>query len=163
MSADGMLNGMLVEARAEVALADTKASILLAALGLGFSALFGGLIAGDWDPSVLHGSRSIFWWTGALFAIGSVAVSAAAIWPRYSNSPGLHDEIYYWGHVAQYDTLAEFTDAVKDSDLTPAMRTRHQLWHLSRLVARKYLLVRIALILSGIAGVTLFLVGVANL
>ena len=75
---DDIQETMLSEALAEVAIADTKASILLAALGIGFGSVFGGLLEGNWDPTTLRGPASILWLMGAVFALLSVGAAATS-------------------------------------------------------------------------------------
>lgn len=145
---------MLAEARAEVSQADNKASLVLTALGIGYAAVLGGLLAGDWTPLQLCGAGRATWWLGAAAATAAVGAAAASVWPRYRRSDA-SEGVRYWGHVAGYSTLRAFAAALDSAPVDPTERTRHQLWHLSRLVARKYLLVRIAMALS-LASVPLF-------
>lgn len=150
---------MLAEARAEVGTADAKASLLLAALGVGFGALVGGLLASDWSPAKLTTIGEVVWWFGAVAAATSIGFAAAAVWPRYVRtdvSAGVH----YWGHVATFCRLQDLAQALdgRPNDGGRA-RTRHQLWRLSRLVSLKYACVRVAIAAAGVA-VVLFVVSV---
>lgn len=150
MANGGLEAQMLAEARAEVAIADHKASMLLAALSIGYAAVFGGLLAGDWHPSHMRNLGEPLWWAGAVLALGSVGAAAAAVWPRFT-ATDVSNGMFYWGHVADYSSLAEF-ESVMEKQLPVAQnRTRHQLYRISRLVKRKYSLVRTAMVLSGIA------------
>lgn len=146
---------MLSEARAEVAIADQKASVVLAASGIGFGAVLAGLLAGNWKPSDYSTSGEVFWWLGAAFAFGVVLSVAVALWPRFTtkSEAGL---VTYWGHIARYRTLTEFHDALEASPVD-ADRTRHQLWRLARIVRLKYVCVRCALASGGVA-VVLFVI-----
>lgn len=128
---------MLAEARNEVGAADHKASMVLAVLGIGFGAVLGGLIARDWTPTDLNLAGSVLWWTGALTAAASVASAAAAVWPRFTLPPKSRD-LFYWGHVATYQSLRELDNALDKHPPRLEDRTRHQLFELSRIVARKY-------------------------
>jgi Family of unknown function (DUF5706) len=76
---------MLAEARADIGYADHKASMVLAALGIGFSALLGGLFASDWLPTDLVGWAEVLWWIGGLLAVASVIFAGLAVWPRVGN------------------------------------------------------------------------------
>lgn len=144
---------MLAEARSEVATADHKASMVLVALGVGFGAVLGGLLAGDWEPSDLDGAGEFLWWIGAVIALTSVVCAAAAVWPRYSKDD-VSGGIFYWGHVATFSSLTGLTAAL-DHESPPTMdRTRHQLFALSKIVNKKYNLVRTAMCLA--AGACLF-------
>jgi hypothetical protein len=135
---------MLAEARHEVGAADHKASMVLAVLGIGFGALLGGLFARDWSPGALTGPGQAIWWVGAVLAVGSVAAAAMAVWPRFT-VPERTEEIYYWGHVAAFGSRTDFDAMWDDHPPRMADRTRHQLFELSHIVARKYRWVRVAM------------------
>lgn len=141
---------MLAEARNEVGAADHKASMVLAVLGIGFGAVLGGLIARDWNPGELNLAGRLLWWAGAASATLSVLCAASAVWPRFRLPPKNRD-VFYWGHVAAYPGLAELGKALDRFPPSLEDRTRHQLFELSRIVARKYQCVRAAMRLSGLA------------
>lgn len=139
---------VLAEARNEVGAADHKASMVLAVLGIGFGALLAGLLARDWSPADLDVLGRITWSVGAVLAGGSVAAAAAAVWPRFTVPPQT-DDVYYWGHVAAFDTREALDEALDRRPPTLPDRTRHQLYELSHIVARKYHWVRVAMRLAG--------------
>jgi hypothetical protein len=141
---------MLAEARTEVGYADHKASMVLAALGIGFGAILGGLLAGNWQPSD-QGRGEALWWIGTTLALGSLVVSASAVWPRYRKSAQPPDNVFYWGHVAAFESFEELSAALDRSPPSLNDRTRHQLWELSVIVARKYMLLRCAFVLAAAA------------
>ena len=166
MSTDGdaqrdIQRDMLSAALAEVAIADTKASILLAALGIGFGSVFGGFLEGDWDPTQLGRAASVVWWIGAVLALSSVAATAYSLWPRYrmNRRPA---EIYYWGHVAAFRSFSDFLSTLEASTVTVDQRVKHELWYVSRVVHRKYTLIRVALLLAGAASVIFVLIGMVE-
>ena len=138
---------ILAEARNEVGAADHKASMVLAALGIGFGALLAGLIAREWSPSNLNIFGLLTWSTGSALAAASVGAAGAAVWPRFTVPPA-PQEIFYWGHVAAFSS-PDALDAALDAH-PPRLpgRTRHQLFELSRIVARKYHWVRVAMRLA---------------
>lgn len=146
---------MLAEARADVVQADHKASIVLAALGIGFAAVLGGQLAGSFDSSSLSDSGQLTWWIGVTLAVLAVAASALAVWPRFSSKDHPEFGVMYWGHAARHKRLPDLIDAFTNSDTTSPQRTLHQLWRVSRLLRWKYSLVRLALILAGTAGLAL--------
>lgn len=150
---------MLEEARAEVAPADHKASMVLAALGIGFGALLGGLLARDWEPSDLDSIGEWFWWPGALLSLASIAVAASAVWPRF-RADDVSEGIYYWGHVATFDSVEALRTALDGSPPMREERTLHQLWHLSKIVRKKYKRVRWAIGLGGAAACLFLLASV---
>ncbi len=146
---------MLAEARADVVQADHKASMVLAALGIGFAAVLGGQLAGTFDSSSLTDFGQWVWWVGVVLAILAVAASALAVWPRFTTKDHPQFGVMYWGHAARYKCLPDLVEAFKNSDTTSPQRTLHQFWRLSRLLLLKYSLVRISLILAGASGLAL--------
>jgi len=142
---------LLAEARVEVGFADQKASLILAAVGVGFGALAAALLASDWKPSELSGAGEALWWVGALLALTSVLAAAYSVWPRFS-AKDIDEGIYYWGHVAHYKSLEQFTTAFNASMPKREDRTLHQLWHLSRIVKKKHSGVRVSLASALLAG-----------
>ena len=139
---------ILAEARNEVGAADHKASMVLAVLGIGFGALLAGLIARDWSPAELDVAGRTVWYVGALLAAGSVGAAALAVWPRFTVPPP-SPQVYYWGHVAAFDSREALDASLDAQPPTLPARTRHQLYELSRIVARKYHWVRLAMRLAG--------------
>lgn len=140
---------MLAEARTEVTIADQKASQLLAALAIGYGAIFGGVLAGQWTPSRMEAWGRPFWWLAALAAVTAIGFAAAAVWPRFE-ADDVASGVLYWGHVAEYPTLEAFDAAMDEQPPQALDRTRHQLWRISRLLKRKYLLIRAAIMTAGI-------------
>lgn len=139
---------MLAEARNEVGAADHKASMVLAVLGIGFGALLGGLIAQDWSPRELDLAGATLWWVGAALAALALVSSACAVWPRFT-LPASTSEVFFWGHVATFATQERLEKALDRHPPRLEDRTRHQLFALSTIVARKYLFVRRAMVLAG--------------
>lgn len=147
---------MLDEARSDVVHADQKASILLAALGVGFGLIVGGQFSGDFDPGALSTVAGFVWWSGVASASIAIALAAAAVWPRYTLDDEPEYGITYWGHIADFPELSDLEDALDLEPPTSKVRTRHQLWRLSRLVLTKYRLVKLALAFGGSAATLIF-------
>lgn len=151
---------MLAEARTEVTIADQKASQLLAALAIGYGAVFGGVLAGGWTPSRMEAWGRPLWWLAALAAVVAIGLASAAVWPRFK-ADDVASGVLYWGHVAEYPTLAAFDTAMEDQPPQALDRTRHQLWRISRLLKRKYVLIRGSIATAGIEVLLLGLVSLA--
>ncbi|WP_148040153.1 Pycsar system effector family protein [Cryobacterium tepidiphilum] len=124
--------------------------MLLAALGIGFGLVLSGQLAGDWSPDSLSARGASAWWVGAALAVASVAMVAMAVWPRF-HAADLSGGIAYWGHVASYGSVQEFSEALEGNAMAAPDRTVHQLWHLSRLVRRKYAWIRRSMCVAGVA------------
>lgn len=146
---------MLAEARDDVSHADQKASVILAALGIGFGAVLGGQLAGNFDSGNLSIPGEVVWWAGVFLAGASVVLAVLAVWPRYKVDDSPQYGITYWGHVAAFKDLSDFEEALENADTRSDRRTNHQLWRLSRLVLLKYRFVRGALILGTLSALTL--------
>ena len=71
-------------------------------------------------------------------------------------------EVYYWGHVAAFRTFPDFLAALEAGTVTAAQRVQHELWYVSRVVHRKYTLIRVALLLAGVASVIFVLIGMVE-
>lgn len=140
-------------------MADNKAAVVLTTLAVGFSVLGAGLLAGDFSPAKLYSPARGLFWCGVVVALASVVAAASALWPRFTNKD-MAGGVYYWGHIAAFADTPSAIEAMKGTNYTAAERTTHQLWRLSRLVARKYHRVRVALILASIAAA---LIGIALL
>lgn len=156
------LDVLLEEAREEVGYADHKASLILAALGIGFSVVLGGLFASDWDPTKLSGFVETLWWVATGVAVYAVFAAASAVWPRLGDS-SRRDELYYWGQVAQYDTADAFAKAVDGLSPDPEKRTADQVWQLSGIVKTKYDWIRHAMAAAGLSMALLLIVGLIEL
>jgi hypothetical protein len=142
---------MLAEARADVVHADQKASLVLAALGIGFAAVLAGQLNGTFDPSRFSIWGAVLWWIGVAAASTSVVLAGLAVWPRFRVDDSPRYGITYWGHIAAFRDLPELEAALDEQDATSSKRTRHQLWRLSILVHQKYSFVRAALAAAAVS------------
>src|SRR5690606_28110798 len=97
------------------------------------------------------------WWIGTSLGTAAVVLAGSAVWPRYS-AADVDTGVYYWGHAARFARLADLNDALDRTSPEPGDRVRHQLWRLSRVVARKYAGVRLAM-LAALASAALLLIG----
>jgi len=91
---------VLADSREELARADGKASILLAAIGVVVGALMAGILANNWSPFAIKACFQWLWWVGNLLAAFAVFSLAWAIYPRTvyrgQRDPGL---VAYFGDV----------------------------------------------------------------
>lgn len=73
---------LLADLRAEIARADTKASVLAGALGI-----MAGLPGGHrWSPAALSPTATILWWAGATSLVTALFALLLAVLPRYRRS-----------------------------------------------------------------------------
>jgi hypothetical protein len=148
---------LLHETREELDRADRKAQILFAASGVAVSVVLAGVVAGDWSPLDLPTWALATWAAGAaLVGIGLIMLGAS-IFPRIVH----HDpdgKVAYFGHVASYPNVEALHAALETLATDADDRTMDQLWVVSRIVVRKYRLIRLALLLLGL-GLVLALLG----
>lgn len=130
------------ETREELARADGKATTLLGVVGLILGALLAGIIAGDWTPSRLGCAEEVIFWIGAAAAATAEGLLCAAVIPRLKHDKH-RDAVAYFGHVVQFDSEDEFIRAL---DRVPQQRVADQIWHVSRIVQRKYRLIQLGLL-----------------
>jgi len=141
------VNVLLAEARSETDKADTKAGIVLAALGIVVGALLAGLMAGDWSPLSLDPRVEWLWWLGASSIAVALAASASAVWPRFV-VPARTGAIHYWGDASRAKSPRELAKRLGAEKVDETERAVAQLWNLSRIVVQKYRLVQAALALA---------------
>ncbi|MFJ8625047.1 Pycsar system effector family protein [Kitasatospora sp. NPDC093550] len=136
---------MLTETREELAKADQKANLLLAALGVALAALAGALSSGNYDPLMSD------WWAGLAFfgacacGVAALVLFAGAVMPRVGT--GDRRAVHYFGDVAAgARPLDEVRSTVEQTDLVE--RDLSQFVVLSRTVAAKYRYIRLGMYLG---------------
>jgi hypothetical protein len=143
---------LLGDLRAEIARADTKASVLVGALGI-----TAGLLGGHgWGPAALPPVAAALWWVGATSLFAALFALLLAVLPRYRKStwePGL--PLTYFADVRRAAGSGGLAAAVADTGRDPAVGLFPALVETSRIVARKHLWIRIGLIAFGCAAVLL--------
>jgi hypothetical protein len=145
------LHELLDDTREELALADSKASLMLASSGVAVGALLAGLLGGGWTPFRLSMWIQWCWWLGACAAAAGIASIAAAVYPRIHRKETAHLGMpTYYGDVAKFDDVEDFRLAI---GLRPDIQRRllDQTFLLSRIVQNKYTLLRRGFILLLIA------------
>ncbi|MGW3634676.1 Pycsar system effector family protein [Streptomyces sp. NPDC005122] len=138
---------LLADLRAEITRADSKASVLVAALGM-TAGVFSGLLAGhDWTPAALSVPGAALCWAG----VGSLAVSLLAlllaVLPRYGApawAPG--HPLSYFGDIQQAVRLGCLRTALADTGRDPTGSLAKALTETSRIAARKHQWIRTGLI-----------------
>jgi hypothetical protein len=148
--ADQVEEAILNEARTEVIYADHKAGLMLATFGVGFGTVLRGLLTGEWSTTGLGWLGCLLFWMGFACAVAAVTCAGFAVWPRTHRTTD-RTPIYYWRHVARYRTLVEYITALDERMPRRLDRTRHQTWEISRIVQRKYDLIRLAFLAAAIA------------
>ncbi|WP_409062762.1 Pycsar system effector family protein [Streptomyces sp. SYP-A7185] len=147
---------LLADLRTEIARADAKAAMLVAALGV-LAGVFSGLLTRrDWTPASLSVHASSTWWSGvaalglALFAL------LMTVLPRYGTSrwtPGA--PLSHFGDIQQAARSGYLAEALTDTERDPTANAIEALSATSRIALRKHQWIRTGLIAFSIAAVLL--------
>lgn len=138
---------LLLDLRSEIARADGKASVLVAALGMTAGVISGWLAGSDWRPHSLSGPGTVLWWTGTTGLAAALLSMLMAVLPRYRGStwtPGA--PLTYFADIrraARQNRLAEALDATEDA---PAAALLKALADTSRIAVRKHQWIRAGLL-----------------
>ncbi|MFE2375358.1 Pycsar system effector family protein [Streptomyces sp. NPDC059398] len=138
---------LLVELRAEIARADNKAAVLVAALGM-TAGVFSALLAGHgWTPNALSVPAAFFWWSGAAGLALSLFALLLAVLPRYRTrdwAPG--QPLCYFGDIQQAVRAGQLETALADTARNPTAVFTVALAETSRIAVRKHRWIRTGLI-----------------
>jgi hypothetical protein len=138
---------LLESAREERALADTKASLLLASVGVAVSVGVSAALGGSWTPSNLAAVPGGLWWMATAAVIAGVLLLAGAVYPRLrqeetAESTGTVVTFLEINRVGDLPGLRAALTRSADEEFDTLSR---QLRVMSRLVERKYVLIQWAL------------------
>ncbi|MCM3885554.1 Pycsar system effector family protein [Frankia sp. R82] len=138
---------LLEAAREERALADSKASLLLATIGVAISVGTGAVLAGSWTPTRLTPAGAALWWLGAAALTCGVALLAAAVYPRLGPGPSepWDTTVVNFLEVNRQPSLTDLQDSLRRSAEGDFAGRSRQLRMMSQLAERKYVLIRVAL------------------
>jgi hypothetical protein len=147
---------LLADLRAEIARADAKAAVLVAALGLSAGVPTTLLANAQWRPDRLPTSAALLWWTGATLLLAALLATLLAILPRYRTScwaPGR--PLTYFGDVRRAARSGHLAAALADTGRDPAQSLLIALTETSGIAARKHFWIRAGLIAFSSAAVLL--------
>ncbi|MEV6959055.1 Pycsar system effector family protein [Streptomyces sp. NPDC051207] len=138
---------LLTDQRTEIARADSKAAVLVAALGM-TAGVFSGLLAGrGWTPDALSTVGSLFWWAGVLALAVSLFALLLAVLPRYRTgtwAPGR--PLTYFGDIRRAVDSGHLDAALADTQADPEAGLVAALTDTSRIAWRKHQWIRAGLI-----------------
>ncbi|WP_412077096.1 Pycsar system effector family protein [Streptomyces xanthophaeus] len=147
---------LLTDLRAEIARADSKASVLVAALGM-TAGVISALLAGKgWQPSSLAASGQALWWTGATALALALPALLMAVLPRYSSAewePG--SPLSYFGDIRSAVRQGRLAEALAETDRDPTASLMAALAENSRIATRKHQWIRAGLVAFCAAAVLL--------
>lgn len=131
------------ETREELDKADGKATTLTSIVGLILGIFLAGAVAGGFSPKRFSYSLDWLFWIGLGLALAAETALCAAIFPRIK--PRTPKELLrYFVHVAEFKTKESFRSALPHVD-TEYDRLADQVYDLSRVVVRKYSLIRLGI------------------
>ncbi|MFE9554175.1 Pycsar system effector family protein [Streptomyces sp. NPDC006692] len=134
---------LLTELRAEIARADSKASVLIAGLGMTAGVVGGQLGARGWAPGELSTAGAGLWWTGTAALALALLGALMAVLPRYRGAtwaPGR--PLSYFGDIQQAVRQDWLAQALADTELAPTASLMAALAENSRIAARKHQWIR---------------------
>ncbi|SOD63245.1 hypothetical protein SAMN06297387_109188 [Streptomyces zhaozhouensis] len=146
---------LLNEVRVEIARADSKAALLVAALGLG-TGLFGGMVAnGGWSPGALSTLGQVLWWLGLAALFLALTAFLLAVAPRLPGGWVPGEPLTYFGDIDRAARRGELREALAATGGAPRDRLAKALAANSRIATGKLRWVRFGLVTSGLGIVLL--------
>ncbi|MGW0730955.1 Pycsar system effector family protein [Streptomyces sp. NPDC002851] len=138
---------LLTDLRAEIARADSKAAVLVAALGMTAGVLSGLLAGRSWSPGDLGAAGAVTWWAGALALALALFALLMAVVPRYGGdtwTPGR--PLTYFDDIQRAARQGELAAALEVTAGAPTAGLLAALTANSRIAARKHLWIRAGLL-----------------
>ncbi|MFE0176258.1 Pycsar system effector family protein [Streptomyces sp. NPDC059002] len=138
---------LLADLRAEIGRADSKAAVLVAALGLTGGVFSGRLASSEWTPGQLGLPGQAVWWAGAFSLVLSLFSLLMAVLPRYRGVPWAPGRpLTYFGDIQLAARTGVLADALTETAREPALALLTALAETSRIAARKHQWIRTGLI-----------------
>lgn len=132
---------LLSETREELKRADSKASLIFAAVGVVLGTLVSAAVSVRWSPLRLAPGAQWLWWLGVAAAVYGMLSIAASVHPNSRPRVLSAGPPTYFGEVAAYPSIEQFLRAARQVT-SPLDRMAVQAFVLSRVVRRKYVLLR---------------------
>ncbi|MDT3724200.1 DUF5706 domain-containing protein [Streptomyces sp. DSM 41972] len=138
---------LLADLRTEIARADSKAAVLVAALGI-TAGVFSGLLAGrNWSPDALSATGATVWWAGTVSLGLSLAALLLAVLPRYRKGSWVEGQpLSYFGDIRRAARAGRLDTALADTEADPVAGLTAALMETSRIAWRKHQWIRTGLI-----------------
>ncbi|MER5358327.1 Pycsar system effector family protein [Streptomyces sp. NPDC002785] len=146
---------LLAELRSEIARADSKANVLVAAIGTTAGAASGLFAGRGWRPSTLSTTGAVFWWSGTAALAAALVALLMVVVPRYRTSkwtPGA--PLSYFGDIQQAVQQEQLAQALAETERDPSASLMAALAENSRIAALKHQWIRRGL-LAFCVGMTL--------
>ncbi|MFI5657465.1 Pycsar system effector family protein [Streptomyces sp. NPDC051684] len=146
---------LLTDLRAEIARADTKAAVLVGALGIAAGGMSTLLTDHPWTPGALGPSATLLRWSGAIMLVAALLCLLLAVMPRYGKSWSPGQPLTYFGDVHHAVRTAQLTTALADTGHDPAHGLLLSLAETSRIATRKHFWIRAGVAVFACAAVLL--------
>ncbi|MDP9608917.1 MULTISPECIES: Pycsar system effector family protein [Streptomyces] len=137
---------LITETREELLKADSKAGVMLTALGVALSALLGAISGGGITPQHYPSVSRVLFWAGCVAWVPSLVMLGLAVVPRAGTPRRLR--AHYFGDATATASARLMAAAVQRTD--PVDRDLSQFMTLSRTVSIKYRCIRHGMVWSGI-------------
>lgn len=144
-----LTQSLLSETREELAKADQKANLLLAALGVAAAALIGAFASAKINPIKFDSAAQWTFWSGCGLATLALVFLGMAVYPYPGN--GKQGRMYYFGDMHANGELTESEILNLIQTANHAERNVQQFSVLAPSVARKYRNIRFGMFFSGAA------------
>ncbi|MFF7252771.1 Pycsar system effector family protein [Streptomyces microflavus] len=138
---------LLADLRAEIARADSKAAVVVAALGMSGGVLSGVLVGRDWSPDRLSRTGTCLWWVGTAVLTIALLFLLMAVLPRYRVStwaPG--SPLTYFGDIQRAVRQGRLPEALTVTERLPMASLLTALTETSRIATRKHQWIRAGLV-----------------
>ncbi|MFD4128256.1 Pycsar system effector family protein [Streptomyces globisporus] len=138
---------LLADLRAEIARADSKAAVVVAALGMSGGVLSGVLVGRDWTPDHLSRTGTCLWWVGTAVLTLALLFLLMAVLPRYRVStwaPG--SPLTYFGDIQRAVHQGRLPEALAATERLPMASLMTALTETSRIATRKHQWIRAGLL-----------------
>ncbi|MFD3552661.1 Pycsar system effector family protein [Streptomyces goshikiensis] len=138
---------LLADLRCEIARADSKAAVLVGALGMTAGVLSSQLAGQRWRPGVLSGAGQVLWWAGAGALALALPALLLAVLPRSLRAEWRDGTpLSYFGDIRSADRQDRLAQALAVTGRDPAAAIRSALAANSRIVLRKHQWIRAGLV-----------------
>ncbi|MFF3581784.1 Pycsar system effector family protein [Streptomyces mirabilis] len=142
-------SALLGRSREELNRADAKASLLLAASGVGLGVMLTAILSGDWTPFGIDNKFEWLWWSGIILAVTGVTCLGIAVFPRTRRSVAANAApVAYFRDVA-VNKKEDLEGLIRVTLGSPKVPILDQLYEVSRVVNVKYELIRVGLFCYG--------------
>ncbi|MET9590883.1 Pycsar system effector family protein [Streptomyces sp. NPDC006516] len=138
---------LLADLRTEISRADSKAAVVVAALGMSAGVISAVLVSQDWTPDRLARPGAYLWWGGATLLTAALLSLSLVVLPRYrvrAWSPGA--PLTYFGDIQQAVRLGRLPEALAETEQLPMTALLAALTETSRIATRKHQWIRAGLI-----------------